>query len=168
MSVRGFMTELEDKIGLLIFFMGRGSVAPPSDLIIGIGSGSRVRGFGRHGRSLTGFRRGKVPNLSAVALVSRAAAAMSKEVIPPLIEVVRIGGEFGLGRRPKVANRSSVRLGGVDGLTGVTGLLIRTADGCLPDARNDLAAGEEDADRMLLLRLGPIGLSGVLAFRLDG
>lgn len=150
------------KVGLLNFFdIGRGSVAPPSIL----GSG-----FGRTGRSLTGFRRGNVANLSAVAFVSRAAATISIEVIPPppppLMDV-EITGELNLGRRPSVANRSSVRLGGVDGFDGVIG--FRITEGCLPDARKDFAAAAGGvAVRMLLLRLGVIGLSGVLALRLDG
>ena len=156
------------KVGLLSFFIGRGKVAPPSIrmlLLLRLGAGS---GFGRHGRSLTGLRRGKVANLSAVAFVSRAAAAFSMEVKPPppLIEV-DVTGELCFGRRPKVANRSSVLFGGVVGFVGVTGLLVRMTDGCLPEARNDLAAGEV-LNRMLLLRLGVMGLSGVFAFRLDG
>ena len=126
-------------------------------------------GFGRNGRSLTGFRRGKVANLSAAAFVSRAAAALSMEMTPPLMEV-DMTGELCFGRRPKVANRSSILLGGVVGFVGVTGLLFdRMTDGCLPEATNDLAAGEVIlVERILLLRLGVMGLSGVFAFRLEG
>lgn len=150
-------------VGLLNFFMGRGSVALPS--IRENGSGSRC-GFGRHGRSFVIFRRGKVANLSAAALVSRAAAVISMDV-PPLIEV-DITGELSLGRRPRVANLSSVRLGGVKGLVGVTGLLARMTEGCFPEARNDFAVGEVVVETTLLLRLGVIGLSGVFAFSVDG
>jgi hypothetical protein len=130
------------------------------------GSGSRTD-FGRQGRSFVGFRRGNVANLSAVAFVSRAAAVISMEV-PAHIDV-DITGELSLGRRPRVANLSSVRLGGVDGLVGVTGLLARMTEGCLPEARNDFAAGELVLVEMtLLLRLGVMGLSGVFALRVEG
>ena len=146
--------------------MGRGSVAPTSIRMLETGSGSRTD-FGRQGRSLIGFRRGKVANLSAVAFVSRAAAVISMEV-PPHIDA-DITGELSLGRRPRVANLSSVRLGGVDGLVGVAGLLDRITEGCLPEAKNDFAAGELVlAEMTLLLRLGVIGLSGVFALRLEG
>ena len=129
------------------------------------GSGSRTD-FGRQGRSFVGFRRGNVANLSAAAFVSRAAAVISMEV-PAHIDV-DITGELSFGRRPRVANLSSVRLG-VDGLVGVTGLLARMTEGCLPEARNDFAAGELVLVEMtLLLRLGVIGLSGVFALRLEG
>ena len=133
---------------------------------LGTGSGSRT-GFGRLGLSL-GLRRGRVANLSAVAFVSRLAAATSMEVTPPVMDV-EVTGELSFGRRPRVANRSSVRLGGVVGFVGVACLVLaRMTDGCLPEARNDLAAGDVVDESIVLLRLGVMGLSGVFAFRLDG
>jgi hypothetical protein len=42
-------------------------------------------------------------------------------------------------------------------------------EGCLPEARNDFAAGELVLVEMtLLLRLGVMGLSGVFALRVEG
>ena len=156
MRVRGLTAG---DVGLDSFF-GRGKVAPAS--IRDISGSSRV-GFGRAGRSFAGFRRGRVPNLSAVAFVSRDAIKLLS--MPP--SPVGVTGELSLGRRPRVAY-PSVRFGGVVGaaFVGVVAVFARITLACLPEARNFAAGDDPGATTLGLLRIGA-GLSGVFAFRLD-
>lgn len=116
-------------------------------------------GLGRVGRSLTGLRRGRVANLSAVAFIMAPLWSIDVELLEggEWVEGATEG-EPALGRRPSVAYRSisGYRLVGVD----------RTAESCFPALMKERAAGAvtwEDVRRTV-----QTGLSGVTRLlRLD-
>ena len=141
-------------VATTIDFLGRGRVKLPSENLdgddgtTGAGSGSLILAVlaGTDGRSLAGLRRGRVANLSAAAFVSRSVVVVG--VVAALADdddgavVTAIGGELGLGLRPRVANRLAV--GEEEAAAGedLVGVRVRAMeDAWRPLAWNVLAAG---------------------------